>query len=411
MSPLAPTLTLMTAAGRDWGAVVVGAGPAGSLAAFHLARRGIATLLVERATLPRWKVCGCCLGPRALVVLERAGLGSLLRDQGAVPLISLILGAGSRIGTIPLSGGVSLSREALDTALARAAVEAGAHFLPETRAALDSVVSCQLSVVSQRSPQLTTCGKALWLHQGSGSVRIQARVVLAADGLGGQLLARAGVTEAPPEAGARIGAAVTLPPCQEATGHYEPGTVYMACGRGGYVGLVRLEDGRLDCAAAFDAGAVRAAHGPGALAVRILEEVGWPVPAHLDEQPWKGTPPLTRTARHLASHRVFVLGDAAGYVEPFTGEGISWALASAEALAPLAARAVQRWDDALLAAWAKRHARIVTRRQWACRATAALLRRPRLTRAVVTVLGWAPILAAPVVRFLATPTELMSEEC
>ena len=55
---------------------------------------------------------------------------------------------------------------------------------------------------------------------------------------------------APAEAGARIGAGATT---TEAPDFYRPGVVYMACGAGGYTGLVRLEDGRLDVAAAFDA--------------------------------------------------------------------------------------------------------------------------------------------------------------
>ena len=83
-------------------------------------------------------------------------------------------------------------------------------------------------------------------------------MVLAADGLGGALLARAGLTEAPAEPGSRMGAGVVL---TWDGPFYEPGTVYMACGRAGYVGLVRLEDGRLDVAAALDAPAVRAPTG------------------------------------------------------------------------------------------------------------------------------------------------------
>src|SRR5262249_23647918 len=58
---LAATLDLMTTSERRWDAVVVGAGPAGALAARELARLGAAVLLVDRATFPRWKVCGCCL--------------------------------------------------------------------------------------------------------------------------------------------------------------------------------------------------------------------------------------------------------------------------------------------------------------------------------------------------------------
>ena len=136
----------------------------------------------------------------------------------------------------------------------------------------------------------------------------------------------------------------------------------MACGAGGYTGLVRLEDGRLDVAAAFDAAWVRAAGGPGRAAARLLREAGWPAPDRLEALPWRGTPALTRRPRRVAAERLFVVGDAAGYVEPFTGEGMAWALASGAAVAPLAARAVT-WRPELARRWADLHSRVVGRRQ------------------------------------------------
>jgi 2-polyprenyl-6-methoxyphenol hydroxylase-like FAD-dependent oxidoreductase len=173
------------------------------------------------------------------------------------------------------------------------------------------------------------------------------------------------------------------------------------------VGLVRLEDGRLDLAAALDAGAVRVQHGPGPVAEQILQETGWPLPSELADQHWKGTPALTRQARQVALERVFSLGDAAGYVEPFTGEGMAWALASAEALAPLVQRALRQWTPELAKEWTQVYRRIVTRRQLLCRATAALLRRAALMRTVVGILAWMPALASPCVRWLDHPTEAM----
>ncbi|HSG47467.1 MAG TPA: FAD-dependent monooxygenase, partial [Longimicrobiales bacterium] len=61
-----------------WDAVVVGAGPAGALTAALAARRGLATLLVERSAFPRWKVCGACLNPAGVAVLRWAGLDGIL---------------------------------------------------------------------------------------------------------------------------------------------------------------------------------------------------------------------------------------------------------------------------------------------------------------------------------------------
>src|SRR4029077_19937507 len=104
----------------------------------------------------------------------------------------------------------------------------------------------------------------------------------AADGRGSRLPARA---DAAADAGSRIGAGATTP---DAPDFYRPGTIYMTCGAGGYTGLVRLEDGRLDVASAFDAGAVRAAGGPGAAAARLLREAGWPAPDRLEQLAWRG---------------------------------------------------------------------------------------------------------------------------
>lgn len=58
--------------------IVIGAGPAGALAAHQLARRQLRVLLVEKRAFPRWKICGSCLNGVALKALETAGLGDLL---------------------------------------------------------------------------------------------------------------------------------------------------------------------------------------------------------------------------------------------------------------------------------------------------------------------------------------------
>jgi flavin-dependent dehydrogenase len=383
---IAPTLPLAAAGAAPWDVLVVGAGPAGSVAAGELARLGASVLVVDRANFPRTKVCGCCLNGRALAALSDAGLGSLPAAAGAVPLHSMCLAAGRRTARLPLGHGRSLSRSALDAALVRAAIARGAAFLPGTIATLATDAPDELRLVR--------------LRQGPGEAVAAARVVLAADGLGGLLLGRGGIAAAPPRPGSRIGAGVVI---EHGDTFFAPGVIYMTCGRSGYVGLVRLEDGRLDLACALSTDAVRAASGPGAVAEEVLGEAGWPVPAGLAGQPWRGTAPLTRQAHRVADRRLFALGDATGYVEPFTGEGMAWAAASAVALAPLALRAARRWEDGLAREWARRHRRLVTRRQGACRLLAALLRRPALTAAVVAVLARLPGLAIPVIRYLDHP--------
>jgi flavin-dependent dehydrogenase len=384
---ISATLPPAEAARRAWDAVVVGAGPAGSLAARELAHRGRAVLLVDRAPFPRGKVCGCCLNGAALATLRSVGLGGLAEGYGARPLGAIRLASSGGSAEVRLPGGVVLSREAFDAALVREAVRAGADFLPRTAAALGAPHDA---------------GRGVQLDQGGTVVTATARVVLAADGLGGRLMARAGLGKAAAVPSARVGAGAVA---ESAPAFYRPGAVYMACGAGGYLGLVRLEDDRLDLAAAFDVGRLRACGGPGPAATALLAEVGWPAPA-LREHAWRGTPALTRRLVRPAAGRVFALGDAAGYVEPFTGEGMAWALAAAVAVAPLAERAAAGWDASLERAWASAYARVVRRRQLACRAAAAVLRRPRLAGALIRLLARAPRLARPFVRRLGAPAPL-----
>jgi flavin-dependent dehydrogenase len=382
---VAATLTADAAAGRRWDAVVVGAGPAGSMAARGLARRGLAVLLADRADFPRRKVCGCCLNGAALAALGAAGLGSLPQECGARPLEGMRLACRGRWASLPLGRGVVLSREALDAALVRSAVAAGAAFLPRTTVTLGGE---------------SADAREVHLDCGGATVTARAGVVIAADGPGGKLLDRSDPVASRPAPGARVGAGVVA---DEVPAFYRPGTVYMACGAGGYAGLVRLEDGRLDVAAALDVGEVRAGRGPGPAVVRLLGEVNWPVPPGLESLNWKGTPPLTRQARRLAAGRVFAVGDAAGYVEPFTGEGIARALAGGLAVARVAAR--PRGESAARE-WAATYRR-AARRQAVCRVAAGVLRRPWLARAVIGLLAFAPALAAPVVRGLDTPLSLI----
>jgi flavin-dependent dehydrogenase len=376
---------LEAAAARLWDVVVVGAGPAGALAAYETARRGLAVLLVDKATFPRWKVCGSCLNGWALATLSGVGLGGLVQRLGAIPLNRLHLAARGCRAQVALPRGAALSRSAFDAALVEAAMEVGAVFMPRTQATLGGT-----------TPDV----RRVRLRQEGRSMQLHTRLVLAAGGLGTRLLA-AEDFRATAQINSRIGAGVLA---DAAPPFYRPGTIFMAYGQGGYVGVVRLEDGRLDVAAALDPAEAKRAGGLGEATTAILKDAGFPAVPGLAGAAWRGTPQLTRRASSLAAERVFVLGDAAGYIEPFTGEGIAWALASAAAVAPLAVRAAHGWHADFAGEWEQVYHRTIARRQHTCRAVTRLLRSPWLARVLIRVLARMPGLAAPLVRRLNAPS-------
>ena len=403
--------------------VVIGAGPAGSVAALALARSGREVLLVDKARFPRFKVCGCCLSAKTVGVLRGLGLGDRLDASGAWELSRFRVAARGRRLELPLPSGTALTRSALDSLLANAAREAGARFLDATRATVLRTVPgtvLNTSRLARTVPARTVPGTVLagdprrvTLDDGERRAEIEAGLVLVADGLAGTAFT---TEEAMPvvHPTSRLGAGAILEGSPAAT--VEPGVVHMAVGRGGYVGMVRVEDRsesgrgealpRVAVAAALDEAALRGAGGMATLACEIVERAGGLVPPGLEGATWRGTPSLTR--RRPVSHAgVLLLGDAAGYVEPFTGQGIEWAVRSGLEIAGLVvANGSARPQDGthapfLEAAWLSRHRSLVLARQRACRLLIPVLRHEGWMAALLQIASWRPTLLARLVRHVA----------
>ncbi len=364
---------------RQYDIAVIGAGPAGALAARQCALSGCRVVLIDKSVFPRPKVCGCCVNPWAMSTLERVGLGGLLEGLGALPVSQLRLSAAGREATLQLHGGVSISRSAMDEALIASASRAGAELRLGAAAVYDGLVS---------GKQRITVGKET----------LTARVLIVADGLGGRFL------KDHPDYPVRLAprSHIGCGTVADDAGDVPQGAIVMACGRGGYVGRVRLEDGRVDVAAAFDPAFVKAQGGPGRAAETVMTQADHSKVTGLAQCRWRGTPALTRR-RPRAGERLFVAGDAAGYVEPFTGEGIAWALAGGAAVAELAVDGARGWDARLPSEWERRYYKMIQRRQWKCRFISGLLRRPGLTKTVVAALSRAPGLIRPIIEGAATP--------
>ena len=347
--------------GRTWDVVVIGGGVAGGLAALDCARRGLSVLVVEKRAFPRWKVCGCCFNAQAQGVLEAVGQGDLMARCGAQPLQQLRIGLQGQTAVLSLPGGWVLSRERFDQALLEAAAAAGATVRFQTRGQLGPACS------ESRNVRLTS-------SSGGPQEDVQARVVLVAAGL---------VNHCSPDhtsietvVTSRVGAGCVLPPMSHG---YASNVMHMALGNGGYVGLVQREDGALNLAAAFDRSCVAAAGGAAGAARSVLMSAGFDLPADLMAGQWQLTPALTRRPPAVAGSRCLLIGDAAGYVEPFTGEGMAWALTAGGAAAPFVVEGLADWSPSLERRWLQTLESLVVRRQRVCRALATVLQRPLLT--------------------------------
>jgi menaquinone-9 beta-reductase len=123
----------------------------------------------------------------------------------------------------------------------------------------------------------------------------------------------------------------------------------------------------------------------------------------LGQLAWRGTPPLTRRVVRPAAERLLLAGDAAGYVEPVTGEGMAWAMASGAAVARAAAQACRRWEPVIATQWSAYYRHAVVERQWRCRLLAGVLRRPAVARGMASAVACFPSIFAPLVRFLQCP--------
>ena len=379
-----PTIDFATVAASVWDAIVLGAGPAGALAARQLAIGGARVVLVDRKPFPRRKVCGACLNKMALDVLDSMGLGSLPGRLGGIELESLELAVAGRSIRLNLPGGMAISREMLDNALVKAAIAEGVDFVPETQGMVGAAGPDQREV--------------LLVHLNQRLIA-RARVVLVATGLGEPPSTTEPIGRARVAPRSRIGAGCTVP---ADPGSYRRNVIFMAVGQGGYVGLVRVENGSLNVAAAFDRNFVKDCGGPGGAAVRVLSRAGFPGVPELATASWQGTVALTRRTRPVAAERLFLLGDATGYVEPFTGEGLTWALMSSRAVGPIAQRGIACWSPALPREWARMHNRLVARRQYLCRGLASVLRHPRLTQATLSLVSHFPRLGGLMIEHLNT---------
>lgn len=342
----------------DIEALIVGAGPAGLATAIGLARRGQRAVVVERRSAPLDKACGEGLMPMG--VRQLADLGVDVEKLDAAPFRGIRF-VDARDGRARLTGrfatgpGLGIRRTELSRALLEAARRAGIQVVLDCALERWRIVDEGTCVVAQTS---------------SGEVR--ARYLVGADGLNSAIRAQAGLARAA-ERSRRFGVRshFRLAPWSD---HVE---VHWADGAEAYVTPVAPD--AIGVAFLWRGKGVH----PRALLARfpaLAERLRGAEP--IDAM--RGAGPFWQGARARFAGRVALVGDAAGYTDAVTGEGVALALRSADALASVVAarEPLARYD----AAW-----RRLTRTH---RRFARLLRlgvdHPRLRRAAFAALAVVP---------------------
>jgi flavin-dependent dehydrogenase len=293
--------------------LIAGAGPAGAVAGLVLARAGARVVMIDRAEFPRDKLCGDTINPGARALLRRLGVHEAI-ERAALPLSGMVVtGEGGVEVTAAYGGdlaGLAIARRDLDVHLVGAAVAAGAS-LEHARVG-GAVIEEVAGVATVRG--LTVAGRA-------GSSSMAARVSIAADGRRSVLafglgLARHPVSPRRWAIGAHFEAVAGLsgfgemhvrPTCYLGVAPL-PGGLANAClvcePRPGFDNPARL----LETVLASDS--VLATRFARARRVSAVTMLG----------------PLAVEARAAGMPGLLLAGDAAGFVDPMTGDGLRFAI-------------------------------------------------------------------------------------
>jgi menaquinone-9 beta-reductase len=300
----------------DHDVIVVGAGPAGSVTAGLLAARGHRVLLLDRDTFPRDKPCGESLNPGAVGELDRLGLLEAVRrlphqllDRWRVHASN---GRSFEGAFDPARYGIALARGPFDALLLDQARTCGADLM--TGARVDDLVHEGGAVVGVR------------LQSGD---EFHAPLVIGADGLRSAVVRRLGLLRRRP----RLRKVALTAHVSGA--ELPPGTGILGLFPWGCAGVVRTSSDSANVAVVLDRAAARTIAGdPAGAFDRFAADIPW-VRGARRRSAVLTTGPFDWPTRAVAAAGALLVGDAAGYFDPFTGQGIFRALRGARLAADI----------------------------------------------------------------------------
>lgn len=284
---------------------IVGGGPAGSTCAAFCAGNGLRTIVLEREKFPREKVCGDSLNPMCWPMLRRLGVENKIWNarHGTLDYVEFISARGERL-SVNLPRGrqaeIGIKRSLFDFILMENARGRGAEIREGT-----VVQSIAAKEASQGWEVTTDTGK------------VYARYVVAADGRNSTVARALGLMPRIERERVALQAHIPLPA--------DFGNrVVLQWLPGGYSGQAPVSESELNLCLV----------GRAQTLPRLRE---WAIQhfALPPKQQWRTVTPLTRRSISPARRNLFLIGDAARVVEPFTGEGIFYALNTGELAAEM----------------------------------------------------------------------------
>jgi geranylgeranyl reductase family protein len=344
---------------------IVGGGPGGAACAAFCAASGLQTALFEREKFPREKVCGDCINPACWPILRRL---EVAESVGALPQGNLrrvdFIGINGRAVSVALPASndaeIAIKRGLFDQLLLNRARELGV-------AVFESITVTALSPPDPRTEHWTIS---------AGEKTFQARTLVAADGRNSTVARLCGLL--PRTAKERIALQTHLP--------LPPGfgdRVVLEFRPEGYSGQAPVNGGELNLCLVSVARKMPA--------LRKWAEARFGIsPDHA----WRTVTPLTRASIPAGHPGLFLVGDAARVVEPFTGEGIYYALASGE----LAAKAIilsqckRGHTPEVAIAYSAAHAELYRGRLWINQLARTAVLSPRLASILLPMAGIQPAL-------------------